>query len=73
MLSRRFTLIEENRKVSLWTQISLLFARNMTSACRNPLQLLAVVILGVFQSFILVQLFGGVGDQKLTISKVDDV
>lgn len=54
VLSRRFTLIEENRKVGLFKQISLLFMRNMTSACRNPLQLLAVVILGVFQSFILV-------------------
>lgn len=37
VLSRRFTLIEENRKVSLCTQISLLFKRNMTSAFRNPL------------------------------------
>ena len=65
MLSRRFTLIEEQRKVSIWRQISLLYKRNMTNACRNPLQLLAVVVLGCIQSFLLVMLFGGVGDAKI--------
>ena len=37
VLSRRFTLIEEQRKVGFCTQLSLLFKRNMTSAGRNPL------------------------------------
>ena len=64
-LSRRFTLIEEGRKVGLCRQISLLYKRNMTNACRNPLQLLAVVVLGLIQSFLLIMLFGGVGDARL--------
>ena len=65
LLSRRFTLIDEQRKVGLCTQTSLLYKRNMTSAFRNPLQLLAIVVLGVIQSFLLASLFGGVGDVKL--------
>ena len=34
----------------------------MTSACRNPLQLLAIVILGVFQSAILLSMYAGIAD-----------
>ena len=67
ILSRRFTMIEESRKVGWCTQFSLLYKRNMTSALRNPLQLLAVVILGLIQSFLLVCLFGGVGAEKIEI------
>ena len=37
----------------------------MSNACRNPLQLMAVVVLGLVQSFLLVMLFGGVGDDKI--------
>ena len=37
----------------------------MSNACRNPLQLMAVVVLGLVQSFLLVMLFGGVGDEKI--------
>lgn len=64
-MSRRFTLIEEQRKVGMCRQIRLLFNRNMLSACRNPLQLVAVVVLGIIQSFLLVMLFGGVGNAKI--------
>ena len=73
VLSRRFTLIYENRKVSLCKQISLLFKRNLTSASRNPLQLAAVVILGCIQSFFLIQLFGGVGKQRLSLDNANDI
>ena len=72
ILSRRFTLIEEQRKVSLWRQTTLLFKRNMTNALRNPLQLLAVVILGVVQSFLLVMLFGGVGDVTIGLENLNN-
>jgi len=44
----------------------------MTNACRNPLQLLAVVVLGLIQSFLLVMLFGGVGAQKISLRNLDD-
>ena len=65
MLSRRFSMIEEQRKVSTWKQTKLLYKRNMSNACRNPLQLMAVVVLGLVQSFLLVMLFGGVGDENI--------
>jgi len=60
-------MIEESRKVSFCRQLSLLYKRNITSALRNPLQLLAVVILGLIQSFLLVCLFGGVGAETIDI------
>ena len=65
-LSRRFTFIESQRKISMWRQIKLLFKRNMSVALRNPLQLAAVVVLGVAQSFMLVVLYHGVGDATLS-------
>ena len=47
-------------------QTMLLFRRNMTVAFRNPLQLMAVVILGVMQSIFMVCLYGGIGKVDLT-------
>ena len=65
ILSRRFTLRDDARKVSFCRQMSLIFKRNMTGAIRNPLQLLAVLILGCVQSFMLITLYSGVGNVKL--------
>ena len=65
-LSRRFTFIEDQRKVGFCKQVSLLFKRNMSIALRNPLQLAAVVILGVAQSFMLVVLYHGCGGKTPT-------
>ena len=65
LLSRRFSMIEENRKVGWCLQTKMIYQRNMTSAFRNPLQFMAVVALGLIQSFLLIMLFGGVGDEKI--------
>ena len=62
ILSRRFTLRDEERRVGFCRQMTLLFNRNMIGAIRNPLQLLAVVILGCVQAFMLVTLYKGVGN-----------
>lgn len=67
-LSRRFTLIEETRKVGTLRQIALLFQRNMTQSCRNPLQLIAIVLLGCIQSFIFVSVFYGVGSDTINLT-----
>jgi len=48
ILSRRFTDRDTERRVSFCRQYILIFNRNMTTALRNPLQILAVVILGLF-------------------------
>ena len=45
-LNRKFTAMEADKQVSFFKQIWLLFNRNMLTAFRNPLQLLAVVLLG---------------------------
>ena len=39
----------------------------MTTALRNPLQLVAVVILGLVQSFFIDSLFNGVGGENLSL------
>ena len=64
ILSRRFKLKDEERRVSFWRQTTLIFNRNMVGAIRSPLQLLAVVILGFVQSFLLVTLYRGIGIVK---------
>jgi len=46
-----------------------LFKRNLVVAFRNPLQLCAVVALGVIQSFFIASLFGGIGSEPLNLRK----
>ena len=65
-LNRKFTAMEADKQVSFFKQIWLLFNRNMLTALRNPLQLLAVVLLGFIQSFFLSSLFHGAGDAHIT-------
>ena len=66
-MNRNFTEMEAEKQVSFFKQLWLLFCRNMTTALRNPLQLVAVVILGLVQSFFIDSLFHDVGNGTLTI------
>ena len=50
IFNRHFTEMEAEKQVSFFKQLWLLYLRNMTTALRNPLQLVAVVILGLVQS-----------------------
>jgi len=55
-------MIDELRRVSFCRQFSLLYWRNMVSAVRNPLQLLAIVVLAFIQSVMLISLYNGAGE-----------
>ena len=57
ILSRRFTMIDELRKVSFWRQFKLIYWRNMVSELRNPKQIMALVMMALVQSFILICLY----------------
>ena len=65
-LNRKFTQMEADKKVSFFKQIWLLYNRNMLTALRNPLQLVAVVLLGIIQSFLLTSLFQNAADANLS-------
>ena len=65
IFNRHFTEMEAEKQVSFFKQLWLLYLRNMTTALRNPLQLVAVVILGLVQSFFVDSLFHDVGAGKL--------
>ena len=66
-MNRCFTEMEAEKQVSFFKQLWLLYCRNMTTALRNPLQLVAVVILGLVQSFLIDSLFHDVGNGTLSL------
>lgn len=60
-MNRRLSIIGETRGVSRWKQFKLILGRFLLQAWRQPLSVVALIFMGLWQALLQAAIFGGVG------------